>query len=121
MRQQNERVQDVLSEPSWQRKAAKEFCRSRHFIKGPIPLSWFECAARLPGKAAMVGLLLWFMKGMIGDKPIIVSTSLIKRFGIGRKAAGRALMALEQAGLITADRRSGRLARVQILPMSASS
>lgn len=107
---------EVLSEPSRHRKAAKVVRRGRQFIQGPLPMPWLERAARLPGKALAVGLLLWFLKGMLGDEPIPVSASLIERFGVGRKAAGRALTALERAGLIRADRAAGRLVRVWIAP-----
>jgi hypothetical protein len=106
---------EVLSEPSRHRKAAKLLGRSCQFIKGPLPMPWLERAARLPGKALAVGLLLWFLKGMLGDEPITVSTSLIKRFQVGRKAAGRGLTALERAGLIQAYRTAGRLSRVRII------
>jgi hypothetical protein len=111
---------EVLSEPSRHRKAAKLLRGGCQFIKGPLPMPWLEQAARLPGKALAVGLLLWFLKGMLGDEPITVSTSLIERFAVGRKAAGRALTALEGAGLIRADRTAGRLARVRIICTPAS-
>jgi hypothetical protein len=118
MNHRDERVPEVLSEPSRRRKAAKHLRRGRQFIKGPVPMPWVERAARLPGKALAVGLLLWFRHGM-GDAPIAVSRPLTERFGVSRKAAGRALTALERAGLIRADRAAGRLARARIVHTQA--
>ena len=115
MNHPGERVPEVLSEPSRRRKAAKHLRRGRQFIKGPVPMPWVERAARLPGKALAVGLLLWFRHGMGGGALITVSRPLMERFGVSRKAAGRALTALEQAGLIRADRAAGRLARTRIV------
>jgi hypothetical protein len=115
-----ERLPETLGEGSRNRRDAKLLRLARHFIKGPLPMPWMERAARLPGKALAVGLLLWFQKGMLGDKPITVSTSLLKRFGVGRKAAGRALTAMARLGLIHADRTAGRLARVRIIPTPPS-
>lgn len=113
---QVETIPVTLSEPSRRRKAAQVVRKAGHFIKGPIPMIWIEQAARLPGKAFAVGMMLWFLRGMAGDKPVKISASLRQRFGVGRKAVGRALTALERAGLIKADRSRGRLHRVWILP-----
>jgi len=40
-------------------------------------------------------MMLWFLRGMAGDKPVKISASLRQRFGVGRKAVGRALTALD--------------------------
>jgi hypothetical protein len=78
-------------------------------------MPWLEQAARLPGKALTVGLLLWFMRGIKGDEPVKLSKALLSRFGVGRKAASRALVGLEQMDLIQAERGRGRLPRVRVL------
>jgi DNA-binding IclR family transcriptional regulator len=78
-------------------------------------MPWFERAAKLPGKTLAVAILLWFQLGMVGDGEIKLSSSMLDRFGVNRKAAYRALTAMEQAGLIQADRSRGRLSRVKIL------
>jgi DNA-binding transcriptional ArsR family regulator len=117
---QAEYVPEVLSELSRKRREAKASRRMGHFIKGPLPMPWLERAARLPGKALAVALLLWFMAGMVGGAPIKLSAGLLARFGVGRKAAYAALTALEREGLITAQRRRGRLPSVKIRSPLAS-
>lgn len=115
-----ERLPEVMGEASRRRREAKSCRQARHFIKGPLPMPWLEQAARLPGKALAVGLLLWFMKGMKGEGRIKLSLGLLSRFSVGRKAAGRALTGLEQTGLIRAERGPGRLPRVQIINFKSS-
>jgi hypothetical protein len=104
-----------LSEPSRRRNAARQYLRSRYFIKGPIPLKWLEKAAGCGGKAAVVAYLLWFKWGMEGPKPFTVSGELLSRFGVGWKAAYRAYVMLEKAGLLEVDRGNGRLPRLKVL------
>jgi hypothetical protein len=110
-----DRLSEVLGEASRRRQEAKSLRRDRHFIKGPLPMRWIVRAARLPGKAVQVGLALWFMRGMVGNEPIKLSTDLLGRFNVGRKAAYRALARLEGDGLIWAERGPGRLPRVSII------
>jgi hypothetical protein len=75
------------------------------FLKGPIPLSWLTVAAKLSGKAPVaVALALWFQVGRRRSKEVRLTTAVIERFGIDRKAKYRGLSALEQAGLIKVRR-----------------
>lgn len=92
--------------------------RARHFIRGPLPMGWFEQAARLPGKVLGVALLLWFMHGMSGGKAVKLTPTLLERFGIGRKAGYRAVAVLEAAGLVRAERHKGRCPEVTLIPIS---
>lgn len=41
-----------------------ESAPGKTFLKGPIPLPWLQGAARLPGKALHVGVVLWFLSGL---------------------------------------------------------
>lgn len=112
-------VPAVLSEESRKRQETKARRRAHQFIKGPLPMPWLERAARLPGKALTVALLLWFMAGIVGNTPVKLSMGLLARFGVGRKAAYAALTALQNEGLIEADRGSGRLPLITIRRMSS--
>ena len=38
--------------------------RGERFLKGPIPWRWLEVAARLPGRALAVALVLWHLIGL---------------------------------------------------------
>ena len=85
------------------------------FLKGPIPEVWLAQAAHLPGKAFVVSIALWFFAGM-ARKPIIkLSQKLLRSWGVKRKAVYRALIALENAKLISVVRHDGRTPIVTIL------
>ena len=38
--------------------------RGERFLMGPIPWMWLQIAARQPGKALHVGMVLWQLAGM---------------------------------------------------------
>ena len=90
------------------------------FLKGPIGLSWLSTAARLPGKALAVGLLLWFESGRRKCQSVKLTGPLLERFGVGRQAKYGALTALEKAGLVRVDRRMGKNPTVEILKTTES-
>jgi hypothetical protein len=91
------------------------------YLGGPIPMTWIEKAAPLPGRSWHLACALWFdalcRKGKM--KPAIVSLTrkTLHRFGLTeRRAIYRALDALEHAGLLRVEARGGRRPRVTILP-----
>jgi DNA-binding transcriptional ArsR family regulator len=86
------------------------------FLKGPIPLGWLACAAKLSGKAPVaVALAIWFQAGRRRSKEVRLTTAVIERFGIDRKAKYRGLSALEKAGLVRVHRQPRRNPVVTIL------
>ncbi len=89
------------------------------FLKGPIPWVWLTQAARLRGKALHVGLELWREAGCRCSQTVALSTSALKTFGVSRDTSYVALARLEQAGLVTVERRRGRAPRVKILDLEA--
>jgi DNA-binding MarR family transcriptional regulator len=91
--------------------------RGEEFLRGPIPLSWLCQASRLPGKTPAVALALWFKAGTskASNPTVKLTGALRRRFGVGRKAASRALDRLETEGLVSVDRHAGRCPRVTIL------
>jgi hypothetical protein len=97
-----------LSADSARRLAERQRARARQFVRGPIRMVWLESVARLPGKALAVALLLWFLDGFDPGRPVRLTSPLLGRFGIDRKAAYRALKGLEARGLIRLERRPGR-------------
>jgi hypothetical protein len=89
------------------------------FLKGPIPLSWLGCAARLSGKAPLaVALAIWFQAGRRRTKKVTLTTAVIERFSIERKAKYKGLSALEQAGLVRVHQEGRRNPVVTILDRS---
>jgi hypothetical protein len=100
----------------WGRAARR---RAGQFIKGPLPMSWIEKAAALPGKALALGLAVWFRSGITGGQ-VVLGVSALARFSVGRKAAYAALKALEGAGLVRVARKKGGRPRITLLPAPAA-
>lgn len=87
------------------------------FLKGPIPWAWLREAARLPGKALAVALMVWRLAGMHKSDSVAFSlTSLEGELGVTRDSARRGLEALEVAGLVSVHRHPGRKPVVTLLP-----
>jgi hypothetical protein len=88
---------------------------SKRFLKGPIPWNWVIRASELPGKALVLGLCLWRLKGATRKDTVLLSNTELEPFGIDRAAKSRGLAALEKAGLIKLDRKRGRWANITLL------
>ena len=78
------------------------------FLKGPISWPWLTLAARQPGKAFHVAIMLWFLAGITRKRVIALSLTRMSALGISRYAAARGLKALEQVGLVSVERHDGR-------------
>lgn len=89
--------------------------RGKRFLKGPVPWDWIIRAASLPGKALIVGLCLWRLKGATGKDSVRLGNGEAEPFGIDRAAKSRALRALERARLITVDRSDSRRLMITLL------
>jgi DNA-binding transcriptional ArsR family regulator len=85
------------------------------FLKGPVPWKWVIRASGLPGKALIIGLCLWRLKGATRKAAIPLSNSELEPFGIDRAAKSRGLAALEKAGLISVERKRSRWPVVTLL------
>jgi hypothetical protein len=88
---------------------------SGKFLKGPISLAWLALAARQPGKALHVAVVLRFLSRVTGNPTVRLSASLLADFGVHRRSAHRGLLALEGAHLVTVQRHRGRQPRVMLL------
>ena len=86
-----------------------------HYLRGPIPLEWLCQAASLPGRSLHVGVALWYLAGLTRSRTVPLSNNLGYRFGLDRNSKYRGLDWLEQAGLITVERKLGRAPVVTIL------
>lgn len=93
------------------------------FFGGPIPMTWVERAANLPGKAWNLACALWFEALCSpGKSPTVQpAPATLARFGVGTKTTFyRALRALSDAGLVRVDYRLGRPSLVTILPVPST-
>jgi len=87
------------------------------FLRGPIPVTWLARAHEAGGSALAVGLALWFVRGVSGQRgPVKVGSSVRRRFNLSRDQTGYGLRALESAGLAGYVKKGrGRCAVVEIL------
>jgi DNA-binding transcriptional ArsR family regulator len=85
------------------------------FIKGPIDIAWLCRAAQLGATALLVGLALWYLKGLRRADAFIVSNLMVAEWGIQPDAKSRALRKLEKAGLISIKRRGKRSPLVSLI------
>ena len=85
------------------------------FLKGPIPWNWLAAAARQPGKALHVAIVLWFFAGVKRTGTVALSGAALRGFGVNRHAGYRGLAVLERAGLVSVARHPGRMPVVTIL------
>lgn len=91
------------------------------FLRGPVPWAWLAAAAALPGQALAVGLAVWHRRGCENSPTVKVSLRRLGQLlGVSEPVARRGLRALEAAGLVAADRRPGRAARVTLLAAPAT-
>jgi hypothetical protein len=72
-------------------------------------------AWQLPGKALMVGMILWREAGWLRRKTVYFSAVRAARDGIPRTTAQRAIQQLQSAGLITIRRQPGRGLEVTLI------
>jgi hypothetical protein len=110
-----ESLPEELSPESASRLAERRQARGRQFLRGPVPMAWLESAARLPGKALAVAVLIRFRDGFAPGQPVRLSRLLLERFAINRKAVYRALGGLESLGLIRLTRDRGKSPLIEVV------
>jgi hypothetical protein len=93
----------------------RQTVKARRFLKGPIPWPWIEAAARLPGKALAVGLVLWREIGMDGSGSVRLTTAKLAGLNLDRAGKARALKSLEAAGLVHVERNGRHTPLVRII------
>src|SRR5689334_11828443 len=79
----------------------------RQFIRS-LPLDWIDRAIVLPGKTFPVAILIWHQAGLQSSMSVKLSMKALRKRGISRQAAYRALRRLEHLGLISVQRANGR-------------
>lgn len=90
---------------------------SGEFLKGPIPLPWLTAVTKLSGKAPLaVALAICFEAGRRKRlNELKLTTAILERFSVNRKAKYTALKSLEGAGLVRVRREPRRNPVVTIL------
>lgn len=88
--------------------------KRRRFVKGPLPLEWFERASQCGPAAVTLGMLLFYKHGL-GLSPLSISVELAKQFSVSESTRRRTLRKMATAGLIQLQI-VGRTLRVELLP-----
>ena len=78
------------------------------------PLSLLQRAARLPGRALALYLAVRHRADLTRGQAVTLPTAYLRDWGIDRHAKARGLAALENAGLVTVERRPGRSVGVTV-------
>jgi hypothetical protein len=77
-------------------------------LYGPIPGDWWSQASRLPGKALQVAAACWIKGGWERSGTFEFPLASWGNLGLSRDSAGRGLVALERAELVSVERGRGR-------------
>ena len=97
----------------------------KEYVRGPLPLKWFQRASTISRTAAVVGMIIWriaYQKKLWGydsqrrtSGHIKVTTQNCMKWGICGNSKNTALRLMEKAGLIRLDTKRGRSPVVQII------
>ena len=97
----------------------------RQYVRGPLPLKWFQKASTISRTAAVVGMIIWkiaYQKKLFGHDGqrrtsghIKVTTQNCMKWGICGNSKNAALRLMEKAGLIRLELKRGRSPVVQII------
>jgi hypothetical protein len=85
------------------------------FLRGPVPISWLNKAAELPGKTLNIAIALWWLHGMAKGKPFKLTQTALNYFHVKRDAASDGLERLEKSRLIQVERHAGRRPTITLL------
>ena len=95
------------------------------YIRGPLPMKWFQRASSISRSAAVVGLIIWgiaYQKKLWGydsqrrtSGHIKVTNQTCMKWGVCGNSKNAALRLMEKAGLIRLELKRGRSPVVQII------
>src|SRR5262245_35663282 len=104
----------MVGVPTTKRKPAHHR-KVEPFLRGPLSWTWLTRAARLPGRAIHVGLVLWRRAGLRKTKVVKLSYADLISMGVTVSSAKRGLARLELDGLVSVVRHPGRNPIVTLL------
>jgi hypothetical protein len=97
----------------------------KEYVRGPLPLKWFQLASNISRTAGVVGLIIWkiaYQRKLWGHDSqrrtsgsIKVTNQTCMKWGICGNSKNIALRMMEEAGLIRLDTKRGRSPVVQII------
>jgi hypothetical protein len=89
--------------------------KRERFLKGPIPMPWLIAAANLPGKALHIATALWFWSGIKRSTTFDLPLNTIRDMGVSRQTCYAQLKAMEKAGLLSIQSRSGKKPAITLI------
>jgi hypothetical protein len=97
----------------------------KEYVRGPLPLKWFQRASNISRTAGVVGLIIWgiaYQRKLWGHDSqrrtsgsIKVTNQTCMKWGICGNSKNTALRMMEEAGLIRLDLKRGRSPIAQII------
>ena len=97
----------------------------KQYVRGPLPLKWFQRASTISRSAAVVGIVIWreaYQKKLWGHDSqrrtsgsIKVTNQTCMKWGVCGNSKNTALRLMEEAGLIRLELKRGRSPVVQII------
>ena len=97
----------------------------KEYIRGPLPLKWFQKASTISATAGVIGIIIWreaYQKKLWGydsqrrtSGPMKVTTQTCMKWGVCGNSKNTALRLMEKTGLIRLDTKRGRSPIVQII------
>ena len=97
----------------------------KEYVRGPLPLKWFQLASNISRTAGVVGLIIWkiaYQRKLWGHDSqrrtsgsIKVTNQTCMKWGICGNSKNIALRMMKEAGLIRLDTKCGRSPVVQII------
>jgi hypothetical protein len=88
---------------------------SGKFLKGPIPMKWLSSVAKLPGKTLHFGLAVCFLWGVQKSMKVKMEREALELLGVSRQTMYRAIINMEDAGLIVSEKRPGQYPYIEII------
>ena len=101
----------VEIETKWSKQSGAR--RAARYLVFP-PLNEMAAAAKLPGKALALLLLIHHRQRMLKKRQVTLSSSLLVQFGIDRSAKSRGLHHLKEAGLIHVSTTPGHSVLIEL-------
>ena len=97
----------------------------KEYVRGPLPLKWFQKASTISRTAGVVGMIIWriaYQKKLWGhdsqrrtSESMKVTNQNCKKWGVCGNSKNTAVRLMEEAGLIRLDTKRGRSPIVQII------
>ena len=82
--------------------------KPERYLRGPIPMNWIISAGELAGSSLLIGMVLWHFRSLRKSTELKIGIGDLSKFcNIHPDTVRRAINSLEDAGLISVERKIG--------------